>query len=403
MHYVRLLRAPQFDASVNDKLQLVLAITTDLGDSLLSLPQPMELVITVHHVVDSQELQWQLSRPAQVIWTPGSRVVKPTLNFPKKVQIALLRRQEVRICIRAVDRSSANSVRKIMGVGSTGGAKEGLVMPAWYTLRQGAEADQLIMRRLELGSDQTVKSAPGMEVEILEEIGQSIARHFWDGGVTALSAIAATVTVSPDELKHGPCVSHVHEVLSRKGETHILELGCGVGTLGIGMATLSAGLSTSDSDEERACNILMTDVEEAESTARSNMALFEAKHSGLNTGKTQLTYQNLDWEEGRHGRFVDDIGSRSWDLIVLADCTYNADTLQALVDTLSALHASNKSAGAKDATKVFIATKPRHDSERAFLALMKFAGWELCEEEILPLPHLGHDSESVELYLYSKA
>ncbi|KAK0382856.1 hypothetical protein NLU13_9738 [Sarocladium strictum] len=402
MHYVRLLRAPQFDASVNDKLQLVLAITTDLGDSLLSLPQPMELVVTAHQIVDSQEVQWNLSKKGQVVWMPGSRVVKPVLSFPKKVQIALLRRQEIKLCIRVVKENSANSVRKILGVASTTGADEGLVMPAWYTLRQGLDPDHSILRRLEMGTNKENESLV-QEVEILEEIGQSIARHFWDGGLTALCAIAATVTISTDELKHGPCVRHVHEVLSREGNSQILELGCGVGTLGIGLATLSANLSKDVLETEGTCNILMTDVEEAESTARSNMALFQAKFDSLEKNRTKLSYDNLDWEEGRHGRFVEEIQSRAWDLIVLADCTYNSDTLQPLVDTLSALHVSNKNAGATLATKVFIATKPRHDSERAFVGYMKAAGWDLCEEEVLPLPLLGREPESVELYLYSKA
>jgi hypothetical protein len=402
MHYVRLLRAPQFDASVDDKLQLVLAITTDLGDALLSLPEPMELVVTAHQVIDSQEIQWVLSRRGQVVWKPGSRVVKPVLNFPKKVQIALLRRQDVRICIQVVKENSASSVRKIMGVASRSGANEGLVMPAWYTLRQGVDPDHSIMRRLEMGTAKD-DTSDSMEVEILEEIGQSIARHFWDGGVTALSAIAATVTVSANKLKHGPCVRHVYEVLSRREDTRILELGCGVGTLGIGLATLHAGLTAGDTDNEGTCDILMTDVEEAESTARSNMALLEAKVGNLETGKTRLSYCNLDWEEGRHGRFVDNIKSQTWDLIVLADCTYNSDTLQPLVDTLSALHTVNQTAGARATTNVFIATKPRHDSERAFVGQMKAAGWKLDEKEVLPLPLLGRDPESVELYLYSKA
>lgn len=401
MHYVRLLRAPQFDASVNDKLQLVLAITTDLGDSLLSLPQPMELVITAHHIADSQQVQWTLSRRGQVVWSPGSRVVKPVLNFPKKVQIALLRRQEVRVCISVLEDNSANSVRKMMGVGCEPTSREGLVMPAWYTLRQGVDPDQLIMRRLALGS--ASEASGNLEVEILEEIGQSIARHFWDGGVTALSAIAASVTVPSNELKPGACVSHVLEVLSRKSNTHILELGCGVGTLGIGLAELSAGLKSTDATPAGICNILMTDVEEAESTARSNMALYEAKHGDLESGSTKLVYHNLDWEEGRNGHFVDDIKSNPWDLVVLADCTYNSDTLQPLVDTLSALHTTNKAAGSEKATNVFIATKPRHDSERAFVGLMKTAGWTLSEQEVLPLPHLGRKAESVELYLWSKA
>jgi hypothetical protein len=274
-------------------------------------------------------------------------------------------------------------------------------MPAWYTLRQGVDPDQLIMRRLELGS--ASEDSGNLEVEILEEIGQSIARHFWDGGVTALSAIAASVTVRSNELKPGKCVSHVLEVLSRKSSTQILELGCGVGTLGIGLAELSAGLKSGDAEPAGTCNILMTDVEEAESTARSNMALYEAKHSKLESGSTKLVYHNLDWEEGRNGHFVDDIKSKAWDLIVLADCTYNSDTLQPLVDTLSALHTTNKAAGSENPTNVFIATKPRHDSEQAFVGLMKAAGWTLSEQEVLPLPHLGRKAESVELYLWSKA
>ena len=98
------------------------------------------------------------------------------------------------------------------------------------------------------------------------------------------------------------------------------------------------------------------------------------------------------------------MSSRYFDLIVLSDCTYNVDMLPALVGTLSALHASNLESHPRkrSTTKVFLATKPRHESELALFDLMRKEGWETLAKQAVPLPVLGQEPESVELYIFEK-
>jgi hypothetical protein len=76
-----------------------------------------------------------------------------------------------------------------------------------------------------------------------------------------------------------------------------------------------------------------------------------------------------------------------------------------LVETLSALHDANTKHAKPDfkhKTKVFLATKPRHSSERALFGLMGQHGWTQMHEQVVPLPLLGSDAATVELYLFEK-
>lgn len=84
-------------------------------------------------------------------------------------------------------------------------------MLVWYIFCQGVDLDYFIMCWFEMG---IVKDDmfDFMEVEILEEIGQSIVRYFWDGGVIVLSVIVVMVIVFVNKLKYGFCVRYVYEV-----------------------------------------------------------------------------------------------------------------------------------------------------------------------------------------------
>ena len=89
----------------------------------------------------------------------------------------------------------------------------------------------------------------------------------------------------------------------------------------------------------------------------------------------------------------------------MSDCTYNIDTLPALVETLSALHSLNLTrsrAGEAPETKVFLATKPRHASERVFFDLISAQGWRMLQSQILPVSMLGADGQTIEMYVFGK-
>ncbi|POR34876.1 UPF0665 family protein [Tolypocladium paradoxum] len=400
MHYIRLLRPPKLATSQRGmRTELVFTITTDLGDSFLYPEEPIDLVVSADIYPPSGDVSCELSGHGKLQWLPGRRVAKPVYELPPMAVNAMMSGDAVELCVSTASSFSAEGVQSILSSSakkpSRGGA-EGLVMPVRVALN-GPEADNDIStRKLRLGA----ASAPPEYLEVEEEIGESIARHVWDAGVVALSAIAGIYKFPRLESSQHPCMQALRRMFDDSETMNILELGCGVGILGTGLcAVYPRGAGD--------CTILMTDLDEAEGRARSNIGLLKHNHSGSQLGNANILYENLNWDHGRKGRFGWQVRRRRWDLVMLSDCTYNVDMLSPLVETLSALHASNvKQAADGDEpvpTRVFVATKPRHASERALFDLMAGDGWQTLETQILPLPVLGGESESVEMYLFEKA
>lgn len=386
MHYIRLLRPPQLSRIPGAlQLDLLLTITTDLGDAFLACDDPLQLqaivvvkgkISTTSHVL--------LPKQGHLTWNASDRVSKPAFDIPKAVLQALVSKTAVEICILPKDEKlAATSIASILS--STGHAGLGQVMPAWATLSVSQKDMESLRRRI------AVDDRNSQYVEVEEEIGESIARHIWDAGVVSMCAIMATFTNPSVQSSKHDCMVSMRDVLSRG--PNILELGCGVGILGIGLAQV---LSHNNS---LSTTLLMTDLEEAQERAESNMALLSKRTS---KDSVKVLYENLDWEDGRIGRFSETMQAKAWDLVMLSDCTYNVDMLPALVETLSAIHASNCNAQSSATTRVFMATKPRHDSERALFGLLDKHGWAMTQKQVLSLPVLGADDQTVEMYIFEK-
>ncbi|RDA93176.1 hypothetical protein CP533_3168 [Ophiocordyceps camponoti-saundersi (nom. inval.)] len=373
MHYVRLLRPPKLIRSYRDlKVELVLAITTDLGDAFLCPEEALDLVVRVAAHVASPPgaiVLWELP-PAtgKLQWRAGVRVVKPTLVIPESVAEAVEANQKVELSVSPTPPYAADTLHAILKASTQGGG--GLVMPVSVALSGRDQSRHVCTRKL-LGY--------GIGCfELEEDMGDSIARHIWDASPVALAAIAGACD--------GPCLGVLRRLLSanRPIPVNVLELGCGVGILGAGLGSLYPR-----------CTVLMTDVDEAEDRARANMDLL---------ARDNLLYENLDWNDGRRGVFGPLVRSRCWNLIMLSDCTYNTDTLPALVATLSELHRLNVASTGERGfiSMTWVATKPRHDSERVVMTLLADDGWETVAKQALPLPVLGGESQTVEMYLFEK-
>ena len=392
MHYIRMLRPPSLRMNPDGGMQteLVFTITTDLGESSLYYPDTLELVLTAHVFPRSgaPPTSCVVSTPGSLQWSPGRRVSKPKFALPDMVVAGLSSEDGVELCISPRAELSADDVQAVLAPSG------GLILPVWVRLN-GPDAEQDVStRRLRL----TPPSETAMYLEIEEEIGESIARHVWDAGVVALSAVVATYKFPKLAAVQNACLQRVHEILTDSQGVNVLELGCGVGILGIGLcAAHPRGVNES--------TILMTDLRNAEKRARSNMSLLQMQRSGSDLGYAQVMYENLDWEQGRQGHFGRLLYERRWDLVMLADCTYNVDMAPALVETLSAIHASNVAHSGDEtfATRVFLATKPRHSSEEKVFELLADAGWTTLESVVLPLPMLGLDPQTVQMYLFEKA
>ncbi|KAF7548067.1 hypothetical protein G7046_g8803 [Stylonectria norvegica] len=407
MHYVRFLRAPKLTGRASRQVQLLFTVTTDLGDSFLFPEKFFELQVAAYASSSLGSSTWLLSDPGKLFWEPGMRVTKPIFDLPGSLQKAILEGAKVQICVRAAEPThSADGESRILAapLEKPRYRKEfldkGLVMPAWVSLDVGGGDVNVSTRRLHLG-----EPSDGLAyVEIEEEIGESIARHIWDAGVVALCAIAGIHTLPDHESSQHACMRAMQDIFSNEPAVRVLELGCGVGILGVGLGAIYPKLHSSGPGN---CTILMTDLEEAEDRARANINRLEQepRESEAET-PVRLLYENLDWEDGRQGIFGKEVQTHPWDLIMLSDCTYNVDMLPALVETLSALHSSNLThavMGEPFTTKVFLATKPRHESERELFDLMKKQGWESLYKQVLPLPVLGAEPETVELYLFEKS
>lgn len=398
MHYIRLLRPPSLDGSKTGRsLKLVVSITTDLGDAFLVPASPVPIRVMVRSRGTDSEIWTELtpvrSRPA---WRSGLRVLK--LDLPVPTALSGVDKLHVR---PADQRLVASSARDLAD-----GAR-GLIVPVSADLLAARDdAAHVCYRVLQLSDGPGSGLESALQVE--EEIGDtSLARHVWDGGLMTLAHMANMCSpVSPPPPGFASGLLQLKETLCQEKDLNILEIGCGIGTLGIGLAQIFRSVAARTT---RATSILMTDLPEAEERVRANIARFEASVGDATTSDAtpvSIDYEDLDWEDGRRGQFGAKVQSKLWDLVVLSDCTYNVDTIPALVQTLSQLHAA---AGRHPdcprpgwRSRVVIGTKPRHWSEEAFLGLMEGDGWATEEREHLALPMLDADPQSVEIYLFTK-
>jgi hypothetical protein len=396
-------------------LDLVFTVTTDLGDSFLYPEEPIEL--DIHAEVTDISVpphKFELYIPVELKreelqWRAGMRVLKTSVDISNVWPPAPNSRSKIEICIDT--KSFSLSARKISDILTTTGLSQeeepvGKIMPLWIELNHDEADIEVSLRRIFLFRATGQKGY----VELEEEIGESIAKHIWDAGVVAICAIAESWTLPMPTDTEPSGLKALKKLFSGPKSMHVLELGCGVGILGGGLSAIMPKMRPPPS---RRCTILMTDLEEAESRTKSNMSrILQAHKEKLSrTPPVKLLYENLDWEEGRKGEFGPKTQSHRWDLVMLSDCTYNVDMLPALVETLSALHtmnmahaaASSSSSGEQpQSTKVFLTTKPRHASEEALFDLLSQEGWTELHRQSLPLPVLGAETQSVELYLYEK-
>lgn len=385
MHYIRLLRPPQLVRVPGAlHLELLITITTDLGDTFLQIAEDLNLQVTAFVTKQTGTTGHVLSaKDATLQWRPSARVAKPLLDIPKPVLLALVSKQHVEICIAPADPSFiASSVGNILEAPA-----HGQIMPAWTTLAVRPASVPALRRRILITHEKKCY------IEVEEEIGESIARHIWDAGVVSLCSIVAGITLTSLPAARDPCTMAVCTTL--QSGANILELGCGVGILGIGMAQ-----AMGQSSMRRRPTLLMTDLDEAQERAESNIQMLAQRSP--QPENIHIEYENLDWEKGRAADFTDKVRGSVWDLVILSDCTYNADMLPALVETLSAIHKSNQTLRPAAKTQVFMATKPRHDSERAVFSLLDDHKWKTVHKQVIPLPVVEAESQTIEMYLFEK-
>lgn len=132
------------------------------------------------------------------------------------------------------------------------------------------------------------------------------------------------------------------------------------------------------------CDVLLTDLPEVEEIVTLNIKAASPQPS------SQVHFQTLDWDEP-----PPNLCSQPIDLILVSDCTYNADSLPALVSVLDQLVRTSPEA------LVLVALKRRHESEAVFFDLMRTAAFTSLQTN-LQLPAQHGQVDQIELHCYSR-
>ncbi|KAK0644022.1 putative methyltransferase-domain-containing protein [Cercophora newfieldiana] len=391
MHYVRLLRPPTVEHGRSRALlKIALTITTDLGDAYLSPEEPVEFaVVGAYKNEDGRLTPVNLTQNATPRWRAGMRALKFDLQLPPHPISTI----QIRPASRQLTALGTNNVYPV-------GGSRGLIMGVYADMPSDEEKPSLVcFRSLRLAGANQDPAAPVNALQVEEDFGDSIARHIWDGGVVTLSLIADLCLTGTSPSGPYPMPLLKSFLCQQYRELNILELGCGVGIVGIGLLRIlkASGYDTNP-------RILMTDLPEAEERAQANVSRYLADSPPSEEENPEVKFESLDWQDGKVGVFGEKTQSKPWDLVVVSECTYNTDTLLALVQTLSAVHShSAQKAEGAHSTKIFLATKPRHSSEREAFDMLADEGWAVDEKTVVPLPVLNGNSQSVEMYLLSKS
>ena len=189
---------------------------------------------------------------------------------------------------------------------------------------------------------------PQGPLQIAEQAGETIIRHVWDAGIILSAAFTCDpISMLPDNLQH-----FISPLLSKRA-MKVLELGTGVGILGISMSAAFQNMS-----------VVMTDLLDAKPLVEENIRLNTSYYSHL---ARNASFRALDWEERP---FPEWTMMEPFDLIVMADVTYNTATFVALSETLEHLLRSGSKGG-----KVVCCGKRRHDEEEGFWKLISERGF----------------------------
>ncbi|PGH10360.1 hypothetical protein GX51_00117 [Blastomyces parvus] len=349
-HYIRFLKTPRIVVSPHRQcfVEALVTITTDLGDTFLA--EDAELLSILQFTDNNNELTTSFDEIFK--WNAGNRELKIVFG-PCQISDTT---QPARLSVRDANAGLVDRLEP---------SKAPSIVTAWsaeFGGNYGPQAEKVVERcfKLEIGP----------QLRAWEETGNSIARHIWD------AALGCVMEIQNAYMRLGGSIPTLQRLFYERKDTplRVIELGTGCGIVGIAIAQIVPH-----------CSVLLTDLEEVRDIISRNLEF--ATLARLSSARFQV----LDWDES----VPEEIAQHGYDLIVVSDCTYNADSLPALVQMLTALVQISPSA------IVLVALKKRHDSEEAFFDFMKNAGFEIDSRAVAPLPNLDSENESVDIELYA--
>ncbi|KAJ5156723.1 hypothetical protein N7492_009526 [Penicillium capsulatum] len=351
VYYIRFLKTPRFEQQKAQVfISALICITTDLGDDFLA--EDVDLIATwavrfSRENVSSKRFRWQAGARQLPIQIPVHLSLAQMNNAPHAA-------------VLEVHPQNSSIIHHVLGESSmplvVSGCSDHFHWPS------GGAADKLIQREFKINEQ-------GSEVlKIWEETGNSIARHIWDAALASMiilrkAILGATELPDLDRLLHS----------SRSSPLQVVELGAGCGIVGITLAVMLNQVQ-----------MLLTDLPEVEEIIMRNI------HSNSPRPDSSVTFQTLDWDDPPA-----DLCSQPIDLILVSDCTYNADSLPTLVSVLDRLVRRSPDA------LVLVALKRRHDSEAIFFDLMQEAGF-TAKQTTVSLPAQYGEIQLIEVYAYRR-
>jgi len=338
MNFIRFVKTPRISSPLtkkpNDKgvtkkaaktqLSMILATTTDFSLFAGSAELRCQLVTRDNSILSEQQAQW----------VGSDREIKVDFSISLGVH-------EARVIITPVSG----------GFQSTNGLFLSKFLGGQSTHLVGVETDSFslnVERRIDTVYRRFI--LPLGSLQIAEQAGETIIRHVWDAGIFLSAAITySSFSVLPDELQKfvGPLFEKVDCSM------RILELGAGVGILGISISSAFPNIQ-----------VVLTDLPDAQLLIDDNIRINASQHTQL---KNNASFRTLDWEQRPFPPWTT---TERFDLIVMADVTYNTATFMALADTLEHLFRT----GSKGA-KAVCCGKRRHEEEEGFWQIVKDRGF----------------------------
>ncbi|MCJ1396366.1 hypothetical protein MMC18_009256 [Xylographa bjoerkii] len=356
--YIRFLKVPKIfpsNAAFTFIVATTVTLTSDLGDEFLA--QDVELFA---HLACNGVIHTPPHRPK---WQAGMRALRFEFCVSNKDAAGPLR-----LCISSHSPSGPDQLSATR-------------MPELVSARSGSfgvstarEAPRKVERRLDINVSGCA------ELSIWEETGESIARHIWDASLGLVAHLRFLLLPQPAPATPSPLRHLLHT--PRSTPLRVLELGAGCGIVGLALAQMR-----SDS------HVMLTDLPEA-----MNILALNASTARLASG-SQVEHLPLDWDAER----PESVQDKRFELVLVSDCTYNADSLPALVRTLRAVVRDEE-----EGVLVLVAMKARHESEKVFFGLIAGAGFVQVEYCSVSLPDRlrgvqGRSLDIVEIYAFSRS
>ena len=160
----------------------------------------------------------------------------------------------------------------------------------------------------------------------------------------------------------------------------VLELGSGCGIVGLEVAQICSQ-----------CDVTLTDLPDTMEILSYNVSTVVGSNPAVGNVITGV----LDWDDANPKL----VQGHRYDLVIVSDCTYNADSIPALVRTLAVV------VDEWPAALIVVSMKVRHDSEAVFFDLMAAAGFVVAEHSAITLPdqqraNSGRELEIVDIYIF---